>query len=132
MANKKEKKGILFNKIIFWFTVLLFINSIVLFILVKDASLKSQFALNCFQCFCMLVFMFLPKFVSKRFKYESPKTMQIIYVCFCFGGLVLGDVYNFFDRFPYWDSILHTISGVLLAALGFILINTLNGSSRVK
>lgn len=132
MEKNKRKKGILFNKIIFWFTLILFINSIVLFIVVEDASLKSQFALNCFQCFCMLVLMFLPRFVSKHFKYEIPKIMQIIYVSFCFGGLVLGDVYNFFDRFPYWDSILHSISGVLLAALGFIIMNTLNGSARVK
>ena len=58
--------------------------------------------------------------------------IQLVYVVFAFCGIVLGDVINFFDRFKYWDAILHFISGVLLASLGFILINTLNKADSVS
>ena len=44
----------------------------------------------------------------------------------------MGDVVNFFDKFKYWDSLLHFFSGVLLACLGFVLINTLNKADSVS
>ena len=80
----------------------------------------------------MLVILVLPVFVKKFFKVKIPRTFQVVYVTFAFCGIVLGDVANFFDKFKHWDSLLHFFSGILLACLGFVLINTLNKADSVS
>lgn len=42
---------------------------------------------------------------------------------FAFCGFVLGDVFDFYKKIPVWDSILHAFSGIILAYVGFVLID---------
>ena len=111
-----------FQKTIFWITVLLFISNVVSAILADEQQDVSRFIFSAFSCFGMLVVIALPALATRFFRVKIPRVIQLIYVVFAFCGIVLGDVINFFDRFKYWDAILHFISGVLLASLGFILI----------
>lgn len=121
-----------FQKTIFWITVLLFISNVVSAILADEQQDVSRFIFSAFSCFGMLVVIALPALATRFFRVKIPRVIQLIYVVFAFCGIVLGYVINFFDRFKYWDAILHFISGVLLASLGFILINTLNKADSVS
>ncbi len=38
---------------------------------------------------------------------------------------------RFYIQVPYWDTMLHTINGFLMAAIGFALVDLLNRSERV-
>ncbi len=140
MKKKSEKKPNLlrehlpdkFTRVIFCITLILFVTSIIFAFIARDSAKTSLLIFNAVSCFFMLVILVLPVFVKKFFKVKIPKSFQIIYVTFAFCGIVLGDVVNFFDKFKYWDSLLHFFSGVLLACLGFVLINTLNKADSVS
>jgi len=121
-----------FTRVIFCITLLLFVTSILFAILSRNSAEASRMIFNAVSCFFMLVLLVLPVFVKKFFKVKIPKVFQIVYVTFAFCGIVLGDVINFFDKFKHWDSLLHFFSGVLLASLGFVLINTLNKADSVS
>jgi uncharacterized membrane protein YjdF len=55
----------------------------------------------------------------------------VLAVAFVFGALFLGEVQRFYERFWWWDGLLHFGSGLLLGLLGFMLIYLLNEDARV-
>ena len=57
--------------------------------------------------------------------------MEIVIVSFIVCGIVLGEVENFFVRFPYWDTIMHTVNGIVCAALSLSLVVLLNKQDRI-
>lgn len=52
--------------------------------------------------------------------------MYILYFLFLYCAIYLGEVRNFFYVVPHWDTWLHTFSGGMLGALGFIVVDRLN------
>ena len=45
---------------------------------------------------------------------------------FIFSAEILGEINNFYQVIPHWDSILHTLNGFLAAGVGFSLFDLLN------
>ena len=43
----------------------------------------------------------------------------------------MGEINNFYYHIPWWDTLLHTTSGVILAMIGFMLVHALNNSDRI-
>lgn len=56
--------------------------------------------------------------------------MYILYFLFLYCAIYLGEVRNFFYVVPHWDTWLHTFSGGMLGALGFIVVDRLNRLGR--
>lgn len=86
---------------------------------------------NVFLCILTLILFMIPAVVNKRFKIELPNTLEIIIILFIFSAEILGEVRNFYETFPYWDTLLHTINGFLMAAIGFSLVDILNRSDKI-
>lgn len=91
---------------------------------------RSDYVLMLIQCAGGLVVMFLPAIVHRRLAISVPSAMQIAYFVFLYAAIYLGEVRSFYYRFPFWDSILHFFSGVMLGALGFFLVQLLNGAEH--
>ncbi len=122
-----------FTKTIYWVTVVLLLLSVVSIVLGRgDDDDMSRHIFNAMSCLLMLAAMSLPFMITKFFKVRVPTTMQIVFVLFAFCGIVLGDVFNLFDKIKHWDTMLHFSSGMLIAILGFILVNTLNRADSVQ
>lgn len=85
-----------------------------------------------FLCGLTLVLMIMPSVVQVTFKMEFPSTLEIIILLFIFAAEILGEIASFYIHFPYWDTILHTLSGFLCAALGLSLVEILNRDERLK
>ena len=85
-----------------------------------------------FLCGLTLVLMIMPSIVQVTFKMEFPSTLEIIILLFIFASEILGEIASFYIHFPYWDTILHTLSGFLCAALGLSLVEILNRDERLK
>ena len=66
------------------------------------------------------------------FSLHIPYSMYILYDIFLYCAVFLGEVRDFYYRVPYWDSILHFCSGMMLGTLGFILVDFLNRSETDK
>ena len=85
-----------------------------------------------FLCALTLILMIMPSVVQVTFKMEFPSMLEIIILLFIFAAEILGEIASFYIHFPYWDTILHTLSGFLCAALGLSLVEILNRDERLK
>ncbi len=73
-----------------------------------------------------LILFLLPTFVEDSFHIRLPTTLEIIAVIFMFSANILGEIGEFYTRFPMWDNILHYTSGFMFAAFGFTLVDIFN------
>jgi len=81
---------------------------------------------NVFICVLVLLLFLLPAFIQRRLHIELPSTLEIIILCFIFAAEILGELQCYFVQYPHWDTMLHTTSGFLWAAIGFSLFDILN------
>lgn len=81
---------------------------------------------NLFICILVLILFLLPSFFQRKLQIELPSTLEIIIICFIFAAEILGELQNYFVQYPNWDTMLHTLSGFLLAAVGFSMVDILN------
>ncbi len=85
-----------------------------------------------FLCLLTLALFLLPAFVQTKFNVSLPTTLEIIVFIFIFAAEILGELSDYYVRFPIWDTMLHVTTGFLAAAMGLSLIDLLNRSDRFK
>lgn len=87
---------------------------------------NADYSLMIVQCLLGLVVINLPSFLSKKLHIEIPVILYSMYIIFLYCAIFLGEVRSFFYRIPFWDSILHSFSSLMLGAFGFMLFSILN------
>lgn len=85
---------------------------------------------NVFMCFLTLVLFMIPSFFERRIKINVPDVLEIIILLFIFSAEILGEISGYYQLFPYWDTVLHTLNGFIAAGVGFSLIDILNRSDK--
>ena len=100
----------------------------VLVVLVLELLSRQWF--NVFLCFLTLLLFMIPSIVERRLQLELPGPLEIVILCFIFSSAILGEIAEFYLKVPGWDTLLHTLNGFLMAAIGFSLIDLLNRSPR--
>ena len=113
---------------VFWTYVIL--RTIVILVLIR--SLFNGHLDNAIVCAFVLLLYVLPQFVENRMNIEIPSVLEIVIFVFVFMAEILGELDSYYLKYEHWDTILHTSSGFLLAAVGFSLVNLLNKSERVR
>lgn len=124
----KERKPyylIIARKIIFWIVVTLLCIAVLLFFFKKDAD-KYRIIFTIVQFIAMLFVLRLPNFIKVKYNIIIPNQLDFILMIFAFSGFILGDVFDFYGKIPIWDSLLHTLSGIIIAYIGFIVIDFLD------
>ena len=87
---------------------------------------------NVFLCALTLLLLIVPSFLQVNLKIELPTGLEIILLFFVFAAEILGEIEAYYIRFPFWDTMLHTLNGFLMAAIGFSLVDILNRNERFK
>ncbi len=107
---------------------------LVLLVLTGTVALRSAFIgrwENVFISFLAVLLYFIPPLVEKTAHIELPTALEIIAFVFVFAAEVLGEIANFYERVPIWDTLLHTVCGFMFAAFGFSLVDILSrGKSK--
>lgn len=85
---------------------------------------------NVFLCVLTLILFCIPLFIDRRLGIDLPPALEGIIYCFIFAAEILGEINSFYTRIPYWDTMLHTINGFLMAAIGFALVDIFNRSEK--
>lgn len=85
---------------------------------------------NVFLCALTLILFTIPTIVDKKLNIKLPSTLEIIVYLFIFAAEILGEIQNFYHTFSHWDTILHTLNGFLMGAIGFSLVDILNRNER--
>ena len=120
--NIKENKG----KFIFYILIRLFVVGMIVI-----QALNRNFE-NVFLCVLTLILFMIPAFVERGLKIDLPNTLEVMIILFIFAAEILGEINEFYVLIPGWDTMLHTINGFLMAAIGFSLVDIFNRSERTK
>lgn len=80
----------------------------------------------------LMILTFIPWLITRTWKVEIPSVIEILFILFSVSHALLGEIGYFYARFSWWDSLLHFISGGLIAIIGFSLINLLNQNENLN
>jgi hypothetical protein len=110
-------------------TVLVILQILVIITAVAE-GLHGNFY-NVFLCALTMLLFNIPRFVNIKLKIYLPTALEIVILLFIFAAEILGEIQSFYTIFSNWDTILHTINGFIMAAIGFALIDILNQSPKI-
>lgn len=99
-------------------------------ILTLIRSIFMQRYENVFVCVLSLVLFGLPVLIERSLAIDIPPLMEAVIYCFIFAAEILGEINSFYTIIPGWDTMLHTINGFLVAAVGFCLVDLFDRSER--
>lgn len=77
-----------------------------------------------------LILFLVPLFIDRHLGIDIPPLLEAIIYLFIFSAEILGEINSFYTRIPYWDTMLHTLNGFLMAAIGIALVDILNRSDK--
>lgn len=112
------------------FTVYVVLRALVVLCMILQI-LKRNYE-NVFLCALTLILFLVPMMLQVNLKIELPTTLEIIILLFIFAAEILGEIEAYYIKIPNWDTILHTLNGFLMAAIGFSLVDILNREERLK
>ncbi len=118
VRRRVQKKGIVHSVL----------SAFVLIVLIARLLRGDWFAV--FLCVLTLALFYTPVILNKTLNVELPDTLKVIILLFIFAAEILGEIGSFYTYVPWWDTMLHTVNGFLMAAIGFSLIDILNNSPR--
>ena len=112
------------------FIVYLVLRALVILCMVLQILNKNYE--NVFLCILTLILLIVPSMIQLNLKIELPTTLEIIILLFIFSAEILGEIQEYYIKIQGWDTILHTLNGFLMAAIGFSLVDILNREERLK
>lgn len=112
------------------YTIFILLRLIIFAILILNIYHKNYE--NIFICVLSLLLFILPYMMEKKLKIEIPEMLEIIIFFFIFSAEILGEINSFYTKVPNWDTILHTINGFIMGAIGLSLIDLLNNNEKVS
>ncbi|MDP4094437.1 MAG: hypothetical protein Q8920_13875 [Bacillota bacterium] len=70
-------------------------------------------------CSTALLITFVPDFVKKKLYLKLSVFIEIVLVLYIFAAIFLGETLLFFDKFFWWDIMLHSVSGLIFGYIGY-------------
>lgn len=64
--------------------------------------------------------------LEKDHHIHLPKALLVTLMLFVITALVIGDGFGQYERFWWWDDLLHTVSGIITGIVGFLLVYFFN------
>ena len=110
---------------------ILYVVLLILVISVMTASFISKNYNNAFMCILTLILFLIPTIIERRLNIELPTALECLIIIFIFSAEILGEVSGYYIKIPFWDSLLHTLNGFIMAAIGFSMIDILNSSPKL-
>ena len=95
-----------------------------------DGRVRSDYILMLLECVLGIFAISLPSILTKKFKIQIPDKMYYLYLIFLYSAIFLGEIQDFYYVVPYWDTILHGLSGMMTGFIGFSLIDILNNENE--
>ena len=87
---------------------------------------ESHYFMNAFTCLVMFLITLVPSYITSRTRLIVPAALQTMFVVFTFLAMYFGEIFNYYERFWWWDVMLHSTSGFMLGLLGYLLLYSMN------
>lgn len=75
---------------------------------------------------------FLPALIERRYNIDIPIEFEIGIVILVFGSIFLGEIEGYYARFWWWDIMLHTLTGLMVGLVGFLILFVLYKRKRLE
>lgn len=85
----------------------------------------NHLSFKAFEVVLMIIIALTPYIFEKIAHLRIPTGLRISLIAFCFCGLILGDVADFYGKFPWWDLLLHGLAGILLGISAYTILNAI-------
>lgn len=121
--NSKDKADKI-QRYITWFLKISLVIAIIFSII--ELNLMSTFISS-----LILFLTFLPDIIESKTKIRFPIEFELITIIFIYGALFLGEIKQYYFRYWWWDSALHTLSGLSIGFAGFIILYTLQKKNKI-
>ncbi len=112
------------------FTTYVVLRALVIAVMILQFFNRKYY--DVFLCALTLLLFLIPSFVERRLHIDVPNTLEVIILLFIFSAEILGEIQEYYLIFPFWDTMLHTINGFLMAAIGIAMVDILNRSKKFK
>ncbi len=112
----------------YWTFVIVRVFSVVLMAI----TLYTGHWLGFFNASLTLFVTFLPNILKKRWNIVYPSEIWVVTLLFVMAALIFGEIFNFYYKFEAWDTILHTLSGFVIAMVAFIIVKQLNEEVDIR
>jgi len=106
--------------VVFWTKSTIFVLALIAGILLKSEGL-----------IIISSALFFLLFLEKTTRLKIPSGIAVLFVLFVVFSLVLGSYYDFYERFAWWDDVLHAFYGAAFAVVGFIIIQYISYQYRI-
>ena len=140
MSEKKERNDGFFKRMLAEFVdyvggrprrvviTYLVLRVLVLLTLLHQVILGNYY--NAMLCVLTLILFMIPAFADRQLNVKLPSVLEVVILLFAFSAEILGEIQNFYGMFHSWDTMLHTINGFMMAAIGFAMIDVLNNNPK--
>lgn len=104
---------------------------IAILVILTGALFESRWflAFTSFLCFALTL---LPAFIARRLQVILPVEFSLTACAFLYAAFALGEVRDFYQRFWWWDVVLHSLSAIVLGFIGFLIVYSFHMSRRIK
>lgn len=79
----------------------------------------------------ILFLTFLPQILEAQTGIDYPGELEILILLFIIASIYLGEMHAYYEKFPWWDMLLHAVSGIIIAGIGFSVVFILNKSKKL-
>jgi len=82
--------------------------------------------------FGTFVLTLVPPRLEDIYHIKLPLDFEIAIIFFLFATMILGEIGNFYERFWWWDVLLHFSSAIAFGCAGFIILFYLNRTNKIS
>ena len=80
----------------------------------------------------VLALSFAPALIERQLHVQLPVELTLANCLFLYGSYGLGEVSQFYARYPWWDLMLHSVSAMIMGLIGFLLIYVFYMTKRIQ
>lgn len=124
-SDKTKHRLMIFKRVLSFIVLILAIVTLFALFIVKKDKIRVRLFFSLIQYVAMSIVLISPRLLKKFANFEVPIEVHISVTVFAFLGLVLGDGLNFYGKIPWWDSLLHFSSGIILSFIALWLLQML-------
>lgn len=116
------------ERIQLWLSAVL---QLAIFGLIVGALAEEQWQVA-FAAAVVLALTFLPALIERQLAVQLPVEFTLFTCIFLYAAFALGEVGRFYQRFWWWDLLLHSISAMVLGVVGFLLVYVFYMTHRIR
>jgi len=79
-----------------------------------------------------LLLTFSTEIFRKKYDIIIPVEFDILIILFIYATLFLGEIYDFYYKYWWWDTLLHGTSAFVFGLTGFLILFVLQNTSKIK